>query len=573
MKKDIIKYLFLDVIRANTKKEDLLKPLALKVLESLVESTIQSGDTNRRLACIKAIIHCDPQFDTLTKTKTIADMLVPPSTMVVAIATQYQFWGTYFSHLESKFLDLCCTKNASKEAQAYIELMYTSAKQILSKRIDDEQVGNAGISECKNNITKRVLGFFMSTAFFDCSTSTILKESKKKKGNHVLFPSQTITESAIKVKNGLKDGQKITYPIRMRISSLFFSLVSDFVIRTSKVSKDSKDSLLALLEVFYDNIIELESKNAHRFISVEVDERGDDDSDEDDSPERIINDLRRKVVDLKKNGNSDKESRLYQSKKRCMTGITSLAITLHLHRLSCGSDEEMNEDPDADEEEDEENICNAISELEVVSSQFLELETEGSNPLLGVAEICANILSSPLGSGDMGRGAAPTLVCESVKVAWLGCLTLASEIATKDRTLLDNTVVDLLMDAIGAPNSSKDAADDEDADMSSVNDSDDSDEEPDDKIFSKASKVLDDSDDSEYDEKDVPKKEKDDSDIELDPSKLQTMLEDENLDDVEDIALEHHEGADAALAKLIKLKQENRKVGQEAREKIEVPNQ
>ena len=92
-------------------------------------------------------------------------------------------------------------------------------------------------------------------------------------------------------------------------------------------------------------------------------------------------------------------------------------------------------------------------------------------------------------------------------------------------------------------------------------------------IFSKASKVLGDSDDSEHDEKAVSEDENDESDIELDPSKLQTMLEDDNLDDIEDIALEHHEGADAALAKLIKLKQESRKVGQRARENIEISNQ
>jgi hypothetical protein len=51
------------------------------------------------------------------------------------------------------------------------------------------------------------------------------------------------------------------------------------------------------------------------------------------------------------------------------------------------------------------------------------------------------------------------------------------------------------------------------------------------------------------------------------------MLEDDNLEDVDDILLEHHEGADAALAKLIKLKQEARKAGQEAREKIELSSQ
>jgi hypothetical protein len=184
-------------------------------------------------------------------------------------------------------------------------------------------------------------------------------------------------------------------------------------------------------------------------------------------------------------------------------------------------------------------------------------------------------LSSPLGSGDIGRGAAPRLVRETIKYAWFGGLKLASATATKEKTLLDNAVVGLLMDAIGASNSNEDIADD-DAEMSDDEDDDDdeSDEESDDDlVFSKASKVLNDPEDVEDHEKDISEKENDESDIELDPSKLHTMLEDDNLDDVDDILLEHHEGADAALAKLIKLKQEARKAGQEAREKIEISSQ
>ena len=446
--------------------------------------------------------------------------------------------------------------------------MYTSAKQILHKNSDGEEDGDAATLEYKKLATKRILGFFMSTAFFDCST---LK--KKKKGE-----TKGVCESAFKVQAGLKDGQKIAYPIRVMISSRFYALASDFVTTIShesaaddsaKLEKDS--NALVLLEEICDDWNQLESNKATRFIPAENDDEEED--DDDDTPEHVISFLRGKVAQLKVSTTSDDEA-----KKRCITGVSVLSMTLHLHRLSCGSDDEndeMDDNPDADEEEDEENICSAIADLKSIASDFFENKESDSNPLLGLAEVCTNILSSPLGSGDIGRGAAPKLVREAIKYAWLGGLKLASTMATKEKTLLDDAVVGLLLDAIGAGDANEDVPDD-DAEMSEDEDEDDSEGESDDDdlVFSKASKVLDDSDDMEEDEKDASDMEDDEeSDIELDPSKLHTMLEDDNLDDIDDIPLEHHEGADAALAKLIKMKQEARKAGQEAREKIEMANQ
>lgn len=559
--KEIIRFLFLDVISAGKKKQDsshLLKPLALQVLESWVESTIQSGDANRQLACAKAITNCHPRFDTLTKTKTITELLLPSNAEVTTKA-QYEFWGKFFDHMESKFLDLCSSEDSSSEAHGYVELMYTSAKNILHKEGKGEK--DADITEWKKTATKRVLGFFMSAAFFDCST---IKKKTKKTG---------VSESASKLQASLQEGQKIPFPIRVMISSRFFALVSDFVATIShesandenaKLEKDS--NTLALLEEVCEDWIHLESIQAQRYLAVENNE--EDGDDDDDSPESVISYLRGKVAELNDSIDEDRES-----KKRCITGITVLSITLHLHRLSCGSDDEMDDNPDADEEEDEENICNAIADLKGVADDFLGSEEDDSNPLLGIAEVCTNILSSPLGSGDIGRGAAPKLVREAVKYAWLGSLKLASTMATKEKTLLDGSVVGLLMDAIGADDVNENTADD-DPEMS--DDEDDSDDESDDnQVFSKASKVLDYDEDMEDNDKEKEDSEagNGDSDIELDPSKLSTMLEDDNLDDIEDIELEHHEGADAALAKLIKMKQDARKAGQEAREKIEMSNQ
>jgi len=570
--KNIIRYLFLDVITAGKKKQDdshMLKPLALEVLGSLVESAVQSGDTNLQLACVKAITNCHPRFDSLTKTRTISDLLFSSNDMITT-ESQYEFWEKYLAHLESKFLELSSSEDTSTEAQGYVELIYSYAKHILHNLDDGDEQDHKIIA------VKRVLGFFMSIAFFDCSTLTKSKKKVKgKKGKNAFSNIGTITQSALKIQACLKDEHKIVYPIRVMVSSRFFSLMSEFVMTLSHNAKDGekanveKDSnTLAALEEIYENWIELESKKACRFVPSK------EDDDDEDSPERVIKDLLSKVVDLKENTSVDKNSISYQSKKRCITGIAVLAIVLQLHRLSCGSDDdEMDDNPDADDEEDEENICNAIAELEDVSSNFFEAKEEESNPLLGLSEICANILSSPLGSGDIGRGAAPKLVREAIKYAWLGGLKLASTTATKEETPLDNGVVSLLMDAIGASNSNEDISEDH-AGMDDVEDTDGSDgESDDDLIFSKASKVLDDSEDTEDQAQEYSEKENDESDIELDPTKLHSMLEDDNLDDLDDIELEHHEGADAALAKLIQLKQNSRKAGQEAREKIETSNQ
>eukprot|EP00536_Pseudo-nitzschia_multiseries_P001193 jgi/Psemu1/180397/e_gw1.14.222.1 len=560
----IIRSLFTNVICAGKNKREashLLKPLALDVLDSLVESVAESGDVNRQLACLKAFSNCDPRFDARTKTNAISSLL-SSSSETVTTAFQFDLLGRYLTHLETKMLELCGNANdSSAEANGYIELLHACAKQALHKSKDeDEKDDDAEFAKSKESIVTRVIRFFMSLAFFDCSTVSKPTQKKGKK------PPSAIIESALKVKASLKDGQKIAHGIRAIAAARFFTLVSDLAMTTLHESKDDY-TLLVQLEELNQNWNELESTKAKRYASTEKDE------DDAESPEIVIKALISKVNDLREKANGDNDNQRVQSETRCCTGIAVLAMTLHLHRLSCGSDDdEMDDDPDADEEEDEENICNAIQDLEAVSKDFMEGQDSDFNPLLGLAEVCANILSSPLGSGDIGRGAAPKLVREAVRCAWLGGLGLASAVATKEKSLLNDEVTGLLIDAIGASNNNEEEpGDDEEGD--SDEDASDDDSEDDGIVFSKASDAFEDPDDMETDDPATSDKDDDESDVELDPSKLHTMLEDDNLDDVDDLVLEHHEGADAALAKLIKLKQEARKAGIEAREKIELSNQ
>ena len=68
-------------------------------------------------------------------------------------------------------------------------------------------------------------------------------------------------------------------------------------------------------------------------------------------------------------------------------------------------------------------------------------------------------------------------------------------------------------------------------------------------------------------------KEKRDEDVELDPARLEgLLLEDSDAEMSDSGMLEHHAGADKALAQLIKLKQEARKESQTERERIDLCN-
>lgn len=87
------------------------------------------------------------------------------------------------------------------------------------------------------------------------------------------------------------------------------------------------------------------------------------------------------------------------------------------------------------------------------------------------------------------------------------------------------------------------------------------------------------SDDSEENEDDISRGSKDKDggeDVELDPTRLENLLLEDSDAEMSDSGfhgiLEHHAGADKALAQLIKLKQDARKASQTERERIELGN-
>lgn len=572
----IIRRLFVDTICAGKQNKSqsshLLKPLALEVLTAMSSSysTADAASAERRLTIAKAFLKAEVRFDARTKTSTVEDMLG----LSVAEEEQNEHFFALVDHylrfLKGQFLSACADANQSTAgATGFVEAMYSAVKRII--RVDGEK--KTEVALWKKTSVRGVVNFFMVSAFFDCSEvkdSKGKKKKKKNKGDH-----NSILDCATSVKDVV-----IPHAIRSVISARFFSLIADCIHQEThqksgadqeKVEKDA--IALSFLSDTSQGWLDFENAGGKRYSNATV---SDDDESKTPDVRLVLEGIGKMMSEISDKHNKDPENSLIEAKKRCCTGVATFAHTLYLHRLNCANyDDEMDDNPDADEEDDEEEICNALKGLNEILQDFLSDDIVEENPLLGLSELCANILSSPLGSGEIGRGASPKLIRESVKFAWLGGLKLSSSLTTQDRTFLDSDVVGTLMDAVGANVSEDDEMDGEDSDGDSSNgEDDDSDSEMEDEgAFSKASNLMD-SESMEVDDKqEGVESDEDESDVELDQDKLQSVLEEDSDADVDPDVLEHHEGADAALAQLIKLKQDARKAGQQAREKMEVQNQ
>lgn len=589
---EIIRALFLDVICAGNEKQNtshLLKPLALEVLKETSAVFVEDTSQERRLAVSKALLNCEIRFDARTKTSTVSDLLCLMKTVQSdQVEGMINFWNGHLESLISSLLNECAAmhhEQTTSKATGYVELVYSFSKHVLRLSCESEEE-RGKLDNFKRFTVDRVLKFFLSSAFFDCTNVDAAPVTpRKKKGKRATkLPDDPTQTTANKLKELYTHGPGILYPIRSVISSRFFSLLSDFsaysthVQNTRPDNKIEKDSItLGVLIEMKDSWKKLESWGATRFDPPVKATKDDDEVD----PERILSDIQRYVIDSTDAVTKDPGDIAASASKRCYTGIGVLAYSLYLHRLSCGESGQESDDPDGDDESDEEEICNALDELKDVIVAFEDKANADLNPLTGLAELCANLLSSPLGSGNMGRAASPKLIREAVKFAWLGGLRLASCSASDNHNLFDSSVVRVLLDAVGAVDDSDEDGDDEtdgEVDESDDDDASESGESVDDRnVFSKAMDVVSDDDDKEDTEMATDKTgtedDDDDSDVELDPTNLQSMLEEDSDADVEEGVLEHHEGADAALAKLIRLRQETRKAGQQAREKIELGHQ
>lgn len=282
--------------------------------------------------------------------------------------------------------------------------------------------------------------------------------------------------------------------------------------------------------------------------------------------------------------------------------MTSLYLQLHgcSGGESDGGDNTAEDDKDEDEAEHRESLEEHISDLADIVSSFRQRvfvgeveeekksgkdddDDEDENPMVAMAGLLVNILSSPIGGDETS---ASKLTREIVRMAWSGALSLACSSNVSD-SFVDEDVVNILLEAVCGEDAMGDVDDDDDDDKDGEDDDEDMDEddssdEDDTGVFVNANAAdldLDGSDDDEPSKENKKKKndgedEEEEEDVELDPSQLENMLAQEESDDdgTPFGILEHHAGADPALAALIKLKQEALKSATLKREQAEISN-
>jgi len=591
----VIRRLFIDVICAGSggkKKAHTLKPLALQSLELMTAAGSQDFSDRgmeRRIATAQYIVKCEPKFDALTKTTTIAE-LVGLSEVTVADygAAHSTAVQKYFGFLEGQIqADLNLA-----EKLMYVDLLYHSAKRLLrleDNNVEAETKASQEFIDFKPKAIERVLGFFMASAFFDCADLSVESKTpkKNKKGKKKSLPAKhthMFVEAALRIQDR-KNGT-MSYEARSTLSERFYSLLAEYINASlhSGTASGAKDSImLDIVSNICNGWKQLEAAGAKPLFT-DIDAGKNEDGNENESPDKIVSKLQGLADDLR-NSSGDSNDSAAKAQKRCAVGCAALASTLFLHLLGCGKPEDIMEEDEVTTEDDDDSadILEAIEEIGELTPLFLDAAGEKEeNPLAAFAEVCMHLFSSGLSSGSAGRGASPRLLREAIKFAWMGVLSASAQ---SDQNLLDSNVVAVLMNGIGA--GQHEIEDDEGEEMEEIDDNDNdeetnSDDDIDDQdgTFSDFSKVGDilgnnsDDDDeneeaSEENKSPEPQNPAEDEEVELNSDRLNSLLEDDSDADIDMGELEHHEGADAALAQLIKLRQDARKSSRKARERLE----
>ena len=531
----IVKRIFVDVLCAGSGKKDpehLLKPLATQILENAVEALCRFP-TERRLAFAKALLMVDPKFDLRTKSPIIARLLGFANNEVLPTGDQFALLEGSFGMSQELFVELC--SQGSPMAKSALDLFVNITKAVL--RVEKGELSGDMIDH-----RKRLLADILVTcavpAFFDCSSinDKAIASSLKKSGEKL--SSMPFLESARNQKNS-ELGKQIGKSIDLRavLSTKFYSILtevvsSDFHSTPSEDSDESRGS--SVVTELADSLIRLEDCGAKRYAQMTID------SDDDDLDERALYAQIRQIA---------MNSVIDDSRKRFSVGCSSLGGTLFLltMRTSASSAEDQEEDhPEMDQ------VSEILSDL-AETQKAIEGEKLTTERLLDVCGILCDLLSQP--ESVLG-GPCIRLVKEVSKQMWIGTLNIA---AKQDGVNISQELLGTLLDSIGASSSTDIEDDEEDGPASGV--------------FSSA-EAMETLSDDESDEDSVKGEDPDrnedmstEDDVELDSTRLKTMLEQEDIDEEEEKELEHHAGADAALAKLIQMRKETRKEGKFEKEK------
>ena len=579
----VVTNLFVNTLQkfSSGKKAHTLKPLAIDILQNIVETlcsqTLTEESAEKRLGAAAAFLRANPSFDSVTKTETVSKLLElglndnADDDASVSSARKY-LWSRYFEFSVDEVLRRLSTSEATiQEANKYIDIIFAFMKRILRIGPDTDE---------KEVMFQKVLSFFMIGAFFDLGTF----DSKGMKDNVLL-------DTANRMK---RDIQQIPYESRVVMSSRFFSLFSDYTHSVSFKQNDgekerTKDrkihSILGEVSFISGGVTSLQKHGA--LLTSEME------SGEEASP--VLGAMKEceKILELS-TMKSDSDGEF-----KSISAIACLASALSLQLLCPGQAGPENDvDNDSDEEDISEDIIEIVSDLSEVASTLGGKSADNENDDVGggkenilasLAAICVGILNSSIGgSGSQSssaRGGASKLVRECVQMAWTTILASSDNFPGAN---VDTDVMNTLLEAVCSPTAlaqGENQMDDEDMEDYEEDDEESGDESNDMELsFSKAaSAVVDsDSDDASNDRTEASEDDTESmksnsnkgegEEIELDPSKLENLLIESSDDDdsVDENILEHHEGADAALAQLIKLKQNARKAGKDQREKLEL---
>eukprot|EP00977_Amphora_coffeiformis_P022203 scaffold10591_cov112-Amphora_coffeaeformis.AAC.1 len=534
-------------------KDHYLKPLASRVLLQLMERAMTSVDV--RTVVMRSLLTTTARFDGQTKTTTVATLLGWQADDQTPLEGLKPVWEAMLEFCQENIQNVKSVKDESSltsyEGIGLVDLLFHHGKFLVGLVHDKEKTA----PDCVATMLKQIERFFVTAAFFD----TTSVKSKKNKSTFIITAAKNKT--------------LLPYELRCVLSARYYSLVTEQV--TAQLHASGLVDAVAVVQSCLDDwhaLVRAGSKSLGESDNMEESPEG-----EDESPEKLVGHLQELTKKFAGKPQKGKES--------FVVSANLLSSLLYLHLLNCGVPDNQYEDddPDVDNADDREEVESFMQDVHEIVEQFEKLsegmdtdDEESNNPLTDLASLCVNILSSPLASGSHLRGASPKMLREAVRQFWTQGMIAASQADIKAGPVL----LSVLLDALGAKAEDMgDAPEENDADEESE-DMDEDDEDNEGMVFSKAAmadvdtEMNDDVDESDSGSKHGSEEEaKDENDeIEVDQDKLQSLLEEDDDASVDGGELEHHAGADAALAKLIQLKQDARKAGQKAKEKIELSN-
>ena len=588
-----LRNLFLNTLSApinNKKQPHLLKPLGLKILNSLVDTACADKNSlSSRLEIAKLLFEMDPRFDSRTKTTSTSSLLLDDN-----VTFRAEHLNTFIDFLEKKILALPTetndedVDNDDKESEKRLQIHLLDGYLELLCRTVIQMSLNLSPSE-KIEIFQRVLFFLMTFAFFDCrnlslpSTNKVKKKKRGKTNEQPAIPVHAAVLAAIQHKT--EPDILLSPAFRASMSARFFSLLADyaslFVLRSNATSGISKESLLEGEED--GSGIELSSTKLDILMRavagwVALEENGANLI----RPELVEECIKSRKISgeicqfvnnafMKTNKGNDK---VFSLEKRCATSMATLSTILCLQMLRCSSDELPGEEDDLDEDINVAipiiwDVCQRLVQNDLPSST----EEELTKTLHLLVEVLVDILG--MKSESKSRGASVRLVRDAAKNVWSASLTLLANGASSglDGFSLDaGKAVSLLIETICGEEEAIDSAD-------IADDTDGEDEEiaagEGSELFTSdvAIKTFGDSD-SDSQSKDLNREEQseDEEEIMLGSSQLENLLL-ESSDAEDQGELEHYEGADSALARMIKLKQDSRKSAMRERERAVMAHQ